>query len=231
MAQSLATFHGDSTDCGCPVCANGEPPTVPLGIRFADRITVEEIDQETANEIYRSHHSYMGEVHSANLAHHGVYFDDRLVMAVTYRYPLMSRFKVYTEPPGGLHRDDARADRAGTEKHVIKGDRLIEVNRICVVAEMANLASAGMAASQSHFLETVGSQYRPDLLVTYIRADHTGSMIKALSGSKPNQELMWTQAGTSVPRTSGNREETEINQWEKARWLCETRYSSLREEN
>lgn len=228
--RSLAQQYGTQSNCQCPVHRDGEPGTVPLGIQFSERLDVRPIDQADANEIYENHHSYMGETHSANLAHHGVYVDDKLVVAMTYRYPLMSKFKVYTGPNGAVYRDDSRASREGATKHIVAGDELIEINRICVAVGMQNLASAAMSASVNYFLEHTGAEYEPSFLITYIREDHSGSMLKALQDDSPHVGLhTWQTAGTSVPRTSGNREETEINQWEKQRWIQETRYSTLRQ--
>lgn len=219
----LGDTYGDASTCDCPVHSDGNPATVPLGIQFSDRLTVQELTLNEVNEIYQEHHAYMDEVHDACLAHHGVYFDGDLVMAVTYRYPLMSRFKVWAGPDHGqVHRDDSLGADRGDTKSVIAGDRIIEINRVCVVADMANLASAGLCASQEHFLANRGAEEQPDLLLTFVRCDHTGSMIRALA------DKGWTQAGISSPRASGNREETDINTWDKQRWLFETRYSTLR---
>jgi hypothetical protein len=80
--------HQCRSACQCPIHADGEPFTAPLGLQFADHVTVEAIQRETAAAIYEAHHSYMDSLPSVNLVHHGIRFQDNLVGAITYRYPV-----------------------------------------------------------------------------------------------------------------------------------------------
>lgn len=75
--------------CDCPIHAGRErePFTAPLGHRFAADVSVEPIDRAVAARIYAAHHSYMAELPQINLCHHGLYYQDELIGAITYRYP------------------------------------------------------------------------------------------------------------------------------------------------
>ncbi|MHC3382228.1 hypothetical protein ACYJ11_21355, partial [Haloarcula sp. H-GB5] len=161
----------DTGECSCPIHANGDPFTAPLGIRFADHVGVEPIDRETAAAVYEAHHSYMGSLPSVNLAHHGLYFQDSLVGAITYRYPLISKKRIRYGVDGQLCPEPVEIDSLPAEiratarqvlpstdtpvvdSEVISGDSLVEAARICMGVRMPNLASAALARSQERFLQ------------------------------------------------------------------------------
>lgn len=171
-----------------------ETKALPLGVSFADRISVESIPDHLANRIYERHHSYLGALHRVgNHATHGILLDGDLVGAVTYG-PLRSTSEIAGYSP----------------------DEYVEVSRVCVAVPMPNLASAGMAASQDRFVRDVA---RPDgirLLVSYVVEGYEGSMFAALRGKG------WREDERRPPSNpSGNRAARPIHQMAKTRWVCE----------
>lgn len=199
MAQSLYTSAPEDS-CDCPIHRGEVAQRLPLGIDFADRVTVREIEKETAGEIYEAHHSYMPSVPMVNKVHHGIELDGKLVGAITYRHPLLRC----------IGADDG--SRYGLTQQY-SGEKVIEVNRICIGVGMKNLASCGLATSQDEFLSNHADKY--GLLMTFIRIDHTGSMLRALV------DKGWHHGGISTANQAGNREEKEIREWDKIRWLNE----------
>jgi len=168
--------------------------TVPLGCSFADHVTVEPIPQHVAGDIYAAHHSYMPDVPTVNLEHHGLLFQGQLVGAITYRFPLIRALEY-----------DGRA---------YSGDEIVEAARICLGVRMPNLASAALAASQERFVRDHARRRGVALLLTFVRADYDGAMIRAL------RDKGWELAGKTTPSQAGNRPEKAIRERAKWRFLC-----------
>ena len=202
MKTELYTSSPDGSSCSCPIHESGDPPILPLGVDFSHRLEVEEIGKEVAESVYKAHHSYMDSIPSVNICHHGIYLDGHLVGALTYRQPLLNCIGSDTDGRYGLSR------RYG-------GGEVVEINRICVGVPMKNLASASLAASQDKFLEDHADRLETGLLMTFIRIDHTGSMLRALV------DKGWHHGGISTAGQAGNRPDKEIREWDKIRWLNE----------
>lgn len=229
--------------CSCPIHRHRdrEPFTAPLGHSFADQVATRQIDRETAANLYDAHHGYMEGVPNVNLAHHGLTFQANLVGAITYRYPLISRKRVYLcangdplpEPrteqqirnalPERLHQtalDTLRLDRVDegdvAETRVVDGDHFVEAARICLGVRMANLASASLAESQERFVVDDDCVGEDDIeyLLTFVRSDYDGTMIRALRGKG------WTCVGWTRPSQASNREDREIREHRKWVFLC-----------
>jgi len=128
------------------------PKPLPQGIKFKHLVTIRQIDGRTARLIYENHHSYLPSERVGT--HHGIYFRDNLVGAITYAsYP-----------------SSATIDGYGSEN-------IREVGRVCVGIDMANLASCAMSKSQDIFAD---NHPNTKLLVTFVREDYQGSMFAAL---------------------------------------------------
>lgn len=169
------------------------PKPLPIGIRFADRVTVRDIPWKTADLVYDHHHSYLPyDRTSGGLSHHGIYFDGSLVGAITW----------------GAHPTEH-------DIHGYEPDERAEVARVCVGIEMANLASCSMAKSQDKFMREVGREKDIGLLVTYVREDYEGSMFAALAGKG------WTEDGVRKGPAPSNRPDRDIHNYGKIRWICE----------
>lgn len=207
--KSLYTGHGQPSNCSCPIHEHGEPHTVPLGVPFSQQVTVEEINAEVAEAIYEAHHSYMADLPNVNICHHGIYFRGQLMGAISYRQPLISRLKLSVLPNGSLTREHSK----GVDSIMVNGGTIVEVNRICIGVDMKNLASCGLAHSQEKFLADHADRVGVDWLLTFIRNDHVGSMLRALN------DKGWNLVGYSEPREPGNRETEDIHSWKKQRWL------------
>lgn len=218
--------------CDCPIhTANPEPFTAPLGLRFHDHVHIEEIKKSTAEGIYQAHHSYMDYVPEVNLSHHGIYYQDQLVGAITYRYPLISKKKLRYGSDGGLIPEEMSIDQLPPElqsrarsiiprvsediekTEIISGDEIIEAARICIGVDMPNLASAALARSQDRFIEKYGNR-DIQVLLTWVRGDFSGSMVRAL------RDKGWTCTGFSTPNQASNRESKPIRERIKWRFLC-----------
>jgi len=176
-------------DCKCPIHRGTTPPTYPLGIRFTDKLSIEPIKQHIAASIYDAHHSYMPDTPAVNLCHHGILLDGCLVGAITYRHPLISSLGDYS------------------------GESIVEVARICVGVDMPNLASAAFAQSQKKFIREYTQQNGIELLITFVREDYKGSMLRAVKG------LGWENDGVRETTQPGNRDEKEIHDYDKERWV------------
>ena len=185
----MTTTHNQS--CACPVHRDGDPPTYPLGISFAEKLAIEGIPQHIARDIYAEHHSYRPETPNVNLTHHGVFLDGHLVGSITYRFPLIRRL----------------GD--------VPGDKIVEVARICIAVEMPNLASAAFARSQDIFIRAYARPNGIRVLLTFVHEDYEGSMLRALRG------LGWYHDGIREGKQAGNRPETDIRDADKARWVRE----------
>jgi hypothetical protein len=131
----------------------------------------------------------MPDIPSVNLTHHGIQLERHLVGAITYRHPLIRKMNGYS------------------------GDTIVEVARICIGVDMANLASAGFKRSQERFIRNHARQNGIKVLLTFIREDYQGSMIRALS------DLGWDFEGIRETSQPANRENKEIHDYDKERWV------------
>lgn len=228
-------YRRQPQSCDCPIhgASSREPFTAPLGLRFADQVTIAPIDKETAAAIYAAHHSYMGEIPAVNLCHHGVYYQGNLVGALTYRFPLISRKRIRYDESGRLLPEpvDVDEDLPATlrptarrilhevesdefvDSEVISGDCLVEVARICFGVRMPNLASAALARSQERFVRDY-SERDVRFLLTWVRADYDGAMVRAL------KDKGWTCTGFCEPAQASNRKSKPIRERYKWRFLC-----------
>jgi hypothetical protein len=92
-----------------------------------------------------------------------------------------------------------------------ESEDIIEVSRVCIAHDTPNLASCAMSKAQEQFTQ----DRDVEMLVTYVREDYDGSMFAALSGKG------WERDGDSTGHAPGNRQEHEIHNWDKERWVCE----------
>lgn len=110
----------------------------------------------------------------------------------------------------------AEIDQREAREHsfMVSGGDVVEVARICIGVPFHNLASCALATSMDQFVHSEVSRLDVEWLLTFIRADHTGSMLRALC------DKGWDLVGMSEPRQAGNRPDTGIREWPKQRWLC-----------
>lgn len=245
--QALADpqqFHHcdrEGAACECPIHRgrDREPFTAPLGLPFASHVRVDPLTREQAADVYAAHHGYMDSVPNVNLAHHGLTYQRSLVGAITYRYPLLSRKRLYLgtdgtpipEPmaaedvrralPEALHRTaletlalDRSDDCDVAETRVVSGDRFVEAARICLGVRMANLASASLACSQERFVRSNVCEPDVEYLLTFVRSDYDATMVRAL------RDKGWTCVGWTDPKQPGNRETRPIHERYKWTFLC-----------
>ena len=234
---STFQFQPQSADCSCPIHRNRdrEPFTAPLGLSFADDVSASPITAEAAAGIYDAHHAYISTLPAVNIDHHGLYFQGQLVGAITYRKPLGTRKLFFDDDdqllarprseldieslPAGL-RPTARSivpsveETAVTSTDVVGGRSIVEVARICIGVDMPKLASAALAASQEHFVQSDACSDDTDYLLTFVRADYQASMVRAL------RDKGWTCTGWSEPSQATNRPDTQIRDRYKWRFLC-----------
>lgn len=182
--------------CHCPICKQGDIPTLPFGVPFAGKLRVESVTETVVKPVYENHHSYMPETPTVNITHHGVFLGSYLVGCITYRHPLIQSL------------------------NGVDGSDIIEVARVCIVPEMPNLASAALARSQDRFIKQEASRRGIRLLLTFVRADYEGSMVKALS------DKGWEFTGTVEAGQAGNRPYEEVRDYEKDRYLYEVESST-----
>ena len=206
----------------------------PLGLPFADHVSASPISADAAASIYDAHHAYISTLPEVNIQHHGLYFQGQLVGAITYRTPLGTRKLFFDENDQLLPRPQSEHDIDGlpaplqstarvivpevaedaiARTDVVGGRSIVEVARICLGVEMPNLASAALAASQERFVEHTCSD-DIDYLLTFVRADYTASMIRAL------RDKSWTSTGWPEPSQAGNRDDTQLRDRHKWRFLC-----------
>jgi hypothetical protein len=133
----------------------------------------------------------MPDLPAVNLCHHGILLDGYLVGAITYRHPLISSLGQYS------------------------GECIVEVARICVGVDMPNLASAAFARSQEKFIREHAIENGIELLITFVREDYKGSMIRAV------KDKGWHNDGMRKTSQPGNREDKEIHDYDKNRWVRE----------
>ena len=182
------------TDVFDPI-SNGfgrKPEGYPLGWPVADKVTVEPIRKQLANHVHVAHHSYVNEPRHNSVVNHGVFLDGDLVGAISYGYLLASH-----------------------PIHGYESDEYMEVARVTIGVDMANLASCAMANSQDQFAESYAAGNNIGLLVTYVHEDYDGTMFAALKSKG------WTFDGWSEGHQAGNRKDREIRDVDKARWVCE----------
>lgn len=235
-----AKREGTAGECTCPIHRgkNGDPATAPFGMRFAQDLSVKRISRQRAGEIYRAHHAYMDDVPNRNLEHHAIEYRGETVSGITYRYPLLSRKRIYLSEDGNpipepRTKSDIRsalnpvlADTAinklslhrTTENDiddvkVFIGDTIVEVARICIGVDMRNLASAALALSQERFVEGENCSEN-NFLLTFVRADYDATMVRALL------DKGWRCVGWTRPSQAGNRENKEIRNHRKWTFLC-----------
>lgn len=199
------------TACDCPIHAGGDPMTLPLGIDFADRVTVAEISREEAGAIYEAHHSYCPDVPGCtNICHHGIYHDDELMGAITWNQPLLNGPKFGITDDGRLTREYDEA----VDTFVSNGGGYMQAARICIGVDFQNLASCGLARSMERVLEEHVERLDIHWLLTFIREDHVGSMLKAL------YDKGWQWVGMTRPKAPpSNRDTEDIHKWRKQRWV------------
>ncbi|WP_430506422.1 hypothetical protein [Haloparvum sp. PAK95] len=159
-------------------------------MRFAERVHIESIPRHVAGAIYEAHHSYMDDVPRTNLVHHGLCYQDQLLGAITWRYPLIR----------SLEYDETR----------FEGDEIVKAARICIGVDFPNLASAALARSIERFVRRHGRGRGVRLLLTLVRADFDGSMIKALRNKG------WHCVGKTGPGQAGIRPDKQIREQPKA---------------
>ena len=163
----------------------------PLGIPFGDDIVVDRVSDRRARQFYRRHHSYRPELDRVTVLNHGVTLDSHLVGAITYAMPRRET------PIRGTNVAD-----------------MIEVARVCVGADVPNLASCMLAKSQDRFMARWGARNGVDLLISMVRGDYDGTMFRALA------EKGWENLRRARSAPSGNREYTGIEDAEKELWIC-----------
>ncbi len=167
------------------------PKPYPLGLPISGKVGIEPIKKRTANAIHQQYHSYISTERHNSVVNHGIMVDGELVGAISYAYLLCS------------------SDIAG-----YPSDEYLEVARVTVGLDMANLASCAMAKSQDKFAETYARRNGINLLVTYVHEDWDGTMFKALRGKG------WTHDGTAEGQQAGNRADNDIRDVDKDRWVC-----------
>jgi hypothetical protein len=98
------------------------------------------------------------------------------------------------------------------------------IDELVAGVDFANLASAALAQSMERFVRRRGRRRGVRLLLTFVRADFDGSMIKAL------RDRGWHCTGKTEPGQAGNRPDKQIREQPKWRFLCEVPAASDREQ-
>lgn len=180
-------------DCPCGVCAQFPRSIyVPIGKKLSDKIEIREIDYDVACDVVEAHHSYMDRPGPVNTVKcHGIYLKGYLAGCVCYSEPIAS------------------IPLEGIEKGEYK-----EVSRVCIVPDIPNLASCGMANSQKLFERTYAAKNSILALFTFIIDEKKGSMFAALRG------LGWERIGEASSKQPGNRRNKEVYGKEKDKWMC-----------
>jgi hypothetical protein len=234
------TFHHVEQESGCPCPVHRQqqsgPFTAPLGMGFADEVSVETISAQRAEAIYEHHHSYKDTVPDVNVTHHGLKYQSNLVGAITWRFglggvravrwdendDLLARPKSssdYDELPAEC-RQTARCivpdvDEEDIEtREVRSGDDFLTAARICLAVRMPNLASAALARSQEKVVADYCESNDVSFLITFVRGDFTGAMIRAL------RDKGWTCTGWASPSEASNRDPLPIRDRFKWRFVC-----------
>jgi len=168
------------------------PPTYPLGVPIAEKVSIKQIDRRTADRMYEAHHSYLPRGRKGY--HYGVYFEESIVGAISFdRWPSQSEIRGYSS------------------------DEIIEVSRVAIAHDTANLASCAMAQTQDQFLSDFDGGV--SLLVTYVHGDYDGTMFKALRGK--GWEKDGISKGAAREPHHGHEKMHEIYTVDKTRWVCE----------
>jgi hypothetical protein len=234
------TFHHVKQDDGCPCPVHrqqqSDPFTAPLGMEFADDVSVETISARRAAAIYEHHHSYKDSVPEVNVTHHGLKYQGNLVGAITWRFGLGGKRAVRWDEDGDLlarpkspsdyeelpaecrqtaHRIIPDVDMEDIESREVRyGDDFLIAARICLAVRMPNLASAALARSQEKVVTGYCESNDVDFLLTFVRGDFTGAMIRAL------RDKGWTCTGWSDPSEASNRDPLPIRDRYKWRFVC-----------
>jgi hypothetical protein len=207
-------------------------------MEFSSDIETREINRKKACEVYEYHHSYMSgdDVHPAAIAHYGIFYQDRLVGAITFRTAFGKRRKIHFDdngdmvprPEGNLKLHtlpdeietrakrfmDPPADDKIAYDENYGGTEIIEVSRICIGVNMPNLASCALAAASDAFVRSDECPDDTKYLMTMVRADFSASMIKAL------KDRGWTLRNVSSPSQAGNRKHKSIRERYRWVWVC-----------
>jgi|AKVG01.1.fsa_nt_gi hypothetical protein len=168
------------------------PAEYPLGIPIADKVTIREIDRNTADRVYENHHSYLPRGRCG--WHYGVYFEGEIVGSISFdNWPSQSTIRGYDS------------------------SQIIEVSRVCIAHDTPNLASCAMSKAQNTFTK----QYtdRLELLITYVKDGYHGTMFKALRGK--GWEIDGLSCGKARAPHHETGEIHEIYTTDKQRWVCE----------
>ncbi|WP_246989772.1 hypothetical protein [Halorientalis marina] len=96
----------------------------------------------------------------------------------------------------------------GGRRHARRG------RRICLGVRMPNLASAALARSQERFVADCADQEGTLFLLTWVRADYDGAMVRAL------RDKGWTCTGFAETSEASNCEDKPIRKRWKWRFLC-----------
>lgn len=163
----------------------------PLGVPFADRLSVESAPDHVVRRIYSEHHSYRPELDRVTIQNHVGLLDGVSVGAVTYAMPRRS------VPIIGVGQEN-----------------IVEVARVCVSADIPNLASCLLSKSQERFMSGWGSRNGVKLLISMVHSDWDGSMFRALRGKG------WENIRKARTGKSGNRDYTGIENDDKELWIC-----------
>lgn len=168
------------------------PPTYPLGISIADKVTIKKIGRRTADRMYEAHHSYIPRGRCG--WHYGVYLDNSIVGAISFdNWPSQATIRGY------------------------ESSDIIEVSRVCIAHDTPNLASCAMSKAQETFVGNYDNNLK--LLVTYVREGYEGSMFAALEGK--GWEKDGTSSGKARAPHHATGEVHEIYTVDKERWVCE----------
>lgn len=239
--QRSTEAAGGVAACSCPIHGGREREvfTAPLGKSFASEVSIRQIDREEAEKLYEQHHGYMDYVPQVNFCHHDITYQSETMGAVTWRMPFMSKKKIHlsadgTPIPAPASADDIRAalperyhhtaldvlnldrteDNEAAEIPVVPGDKFAEAARICIGVDFPNLASCGLAHSQQRFVDDRAKDDGIDYLLTRVRSDFDGTMLRAL------RDRGWRCVGWSEPSQASNREDRGIRDRWKWNFLC-----------
>lgn len=103
-------------------------------------------------------------------------------------------------------------DTDDPRREVVSGGRIAEAARMCIGVDFPNLASASLARSMEAFAQEYAADY--DYLLTFVRADYDGAMIRAL------RDKGWLFFTAAEPSQASNREDRAIRQEYKWQFLC-----------
>ena len=105
-----------------------------------------------------------------------------------------------------------------------EGDKIVEATRIYIGVGFPDFASAALARSMERFVRRRRRWRGVRLLLTFVRADFDGSMLKAL------RDKDWHCAGKAELGQAGSRPDKQIREEPKWLFLCEVPAVSDREQ-